>query len=201
MIVANEKYRLNPLIDEPEIKFDVKTLVPYLLEISKLEGPFSWSPEGKDIYRSWYMDFRGKKHDDKTGTSNRLHDHILKIAMLLSLSRRFDLVLSGEDIQDAINACIGFMANVTKTVLPGKASISESTRLVMYELINATDNKRTRLQLLQKLWGDLDVTELDRVMETLQQANLVVARKSGGGILYSLSSAAIRKYMEAKNDE
>jgi hypothetical protein len=70
MIVANDKYKLNPLIDEPELKFTISTLVPYLMEISKLSGPFTWSEEGKDIYRKWYMEFRGKKHDDKTGTSN-----------------------------------------------------------------------------------------------------------------------------------
>jgi len=198
IIIANEKSRLNPLIDEPLIKVDFTLLLPYLKAISQLEGPFQWTNDAKDIYRSWYMEFRGRKHEDRTGTSNRLHDHILKIAMLLSLSRRLDLILQPIDIQDAINACLGFMINVTRTVLPGRSQLAESTRLVMYELINKPDHKVTRQRLLQKLWGDLDSVELDKVTETLQQAGLIIGRKSGQGIEYHLSEVAVRKYLEAK---
>lgn len=198
IIIANEKFKLNPLIDEPPVKIDFSSLVPYLKEVAKLEGPFVWTDEAKDVYREWYMEFRGKKHEDKTGTSNRLHDHILKVAMLLSLSRRLDLTLQPEDLQDAINACFGFMINVTKTILPGKSQLSDSTRLVMYELINREDHKITRQKLLQKFWGDFDSVELDKVAETLQQAGLIIGRKSGQGIEYHLSEVAIRKYLEAK---
>ena len=144
------------------------------------------------------MEFRGKKHEDKTGTANRLHDHILKIAMLLSMSRRLDLRLEGADIQDAINACIGFMVNVTKTVLPGKSQTAESTRLIMYELINKEDHRITRQKLLSKFWGDFDASELDRVMDTLVQSGLVLAKKHSSGPEYSLSPVAIRKYLETK---
>jgi hypothetical protein len=200
MIMAKDKYKLNPLVDEPEFPFDVSTLVPYLKEISKLEGPFKWSEEGKALYKEWYFDFRGRKHNDKTGTSNRLHDHILKVAMLLSLSRRFDLILSGQDIQEAIDACVGFMTNVTKTILPGKSTIAESTKLILYELINCEGNQLTRQQLLRKLVGDIDVNELDKVIETLQQAGLVQPRRHGNGIMYALSPVAVRRYLEAKEE-
>jgi hypothetical protein len=129
-----------------------------------------------------------------------LTDHILKIAMLLSMSRRLDLRLEGNDIQDAINACLGFMVNVTKTILPGKSQLAESTRLVMYELINRDDHKITRQKLLQKFWGDFDSVELDKVTETLQQAGLILGKKSGQGMEYSLSAVAIKKYLEAKGE-
>jgi hypothetical protein len=106
--------------------------------------------------------------------------------------------LEGADIQDAINACIGFMINVTKTILPGKSQLAESTRLVMYELINREDHKITRQKLLQKFWGDFDSIELDKVTDTLVQSGLVLAKKSGSGMEYSLSPVALRKYLEAK---
>jgi hypothetical protein len=46
--------------------------------------------------------------EDTTGTMERLHDHILKTAMLISLSRKQDLVLE-EDISEAIKACSDFV--------------------------------------------------------------------------------------------
>jgi hypothetical protein len=196
MIVGEQKYKLNPLTVAPEALLDVPALAIYLKEISRLKGAFTWSPEGQDRFEKWYMDFFSKEHDDRTGTTNRLQDHVLKVAMLISLSYSQDLILRAEDIDAAITSCMGFMANVNKTVMPGKSQLAEPTRAVMEELLNAKDYKIPRTKLLQKLWGDLDAMDLDRIVDTLQQAGLISAEKGSSGMAYKLTPAAIRKYLE-----
>jgi hypothetical protein len=199
MIVGETKYKLNPLMEAPVTPIDFDALAEHLKEISRLKGQFIITPEGKDIYSKWYLDFNSKEHDDRTGTSNRIHDHILKVSMLIALSQRAELSITGQDMQAAISACLGFMVNVNKTVMPGtKSALSEPTKLVMSELLNRPDHKIPRNKLLQKFWGDLDSMDLDRIIETLTQAGLILQSSSNQGPVYSLSPTAVRKYLEFK---
>jgi len=179
MIVGTEKYKNNPLVDKPEVTLDIQGLAEYLKEIALLEGGFKWSDEGADIYKKWYMDFVEDEHEDDTGTTNRIHDHILKVAMLISLSKGKDLILKGEDINDAIMSCMTFITNVKKTVLSsgggssGATDLAGPTRLVMTRLLNAKDMMMSRKVLLQRVWPNCDAIVFDRVLDTLTQVGFV----------------------------
>lgn len=180
MIVGSEKYKHNPLVLKPDVALDVQGLAEYLKEIALLEGPFKWSEEGAALYTKWYMDFVQDEHEDDTGTTNRIHDHILKVAMLISLSKGKDLVLKGEDINDAIMSCMTFITNVKKTVLSGSTSgstdLAGPTRLVMTRLLNAKDMAMSRKTLLQRVWPNIDAAVFDRVLDTLTQVGFIKTR-------------------------
>jgi hypothetical protein len=199
VIVGDSKYKINPLVDKPEVELNIPELAEYLTEISKLKGPFQWTPEGMATYKEWYADFNSREHDDRTGTVNRLHDHILKVSMLISLSKGTELILRGEDVKDAIMSCMSFMSNVTKTILPGKSELSKPTKLVLSELLSRPDHKLSRSRMLNKYYGDMDSVTLDRVAETLNQAGLLIIR--GSSVMqqvYELSPEAARKFESIK---
>jgi len=202
MIVGEEKYKLNPLMDAPDHPIDFDSLIEHLKEISRLKGQFIIEPEAKDIYSKWYLDFGSRDHDDRTGSTNRIHDHILKVSMLIALSQRVDLKITPEDMQASIDSCLAFMSNVNKTVMPGtKSQLAEATKSVLTELLSKANQEISRPKLLQKLWGDVDAIDLDRVLDTLSQAGLIIIRNSSQGPMYSLSPVAKRKYLEYKAEK
>jgi hypothetical protein len=180
MIVGNEKYKHNSLVEKPDTLLDVQELADYLKEIALLEGSFQWSDEGKKIYNDWYLSFVEDEHEDDTGTTNRIHDHILKVAMLISLSKGKDLVLKGEDINDAIMSCMTFITNVKKTVLAGGGTtgtdLAGPTRQVMTVLLNSKDMQMVRKRLLQRVWPGCDAVTFDRVLDNLTQVGFVKVR-------------------------
>jgi len=102
IVFADKKSRINPLTTKPAQSINISELHEYIDKVKEVEGEFKWSEEGRILYEKWYEDFAPRVHDDDTGTLERIHDTILKIAMLISLSRKLDLVLEKEDIEEAL---------------------------------------------------------------------------------------------------
>ena len=102
LIHADRKANINPLTEKPAEFLPIKELSSYLKEVSKLKGAFEWTKNGRDQYNEWYREFTIADYTDNTGTLDRIHDNILKVAMLLSISRGTDLLLKEEDIFEAI---------------------------------------------------------------------------------------------------
>lgn len=95
----------NSLTKPPKFKPDIPKLSERLKEIAAISGEFKWTPEPERVYNEWYYGPYGEKVSDRTGTHNRLGDHVLKVAMLLSLSKKDRLEFDCEDIQTAIESC------------------------------------------------------------------------------------------------
>ena len=94
----------------PELTANQKVIKKYLLQdlahISRLRGEFKFTPESREFYRHWYED----ENDPGAFTNHRVsgyyeckQTHVLKIAMMLSLAEKDQLVLETRDIQTAIN--------------------------------------------------------------------------------------------------
>lgn len=98
--------RVNSLVEAPKNRINFAKLAERLLDISKIKGEFVWSQTGGEYFDTWYRKLCAQDVDDRTGSLNRLGDQVLKVTMLISLSRRDDLVLEAEDIQMAIHKCL-----------------------------------------------------------------------------------------------
>lgn len=64
-------------------------------------GPFTWTPKAKEYYKCWYEGRVISMEDETRDFDKTKSDLVLKVAMLLSLSKRDDLVLNVEAIQTA----------------------------------------------------------------------------------------------------
>lgn len=207
IIYADKKALVNALVDRPETLVPWDNLVKDLTAISRVKGEFKWSPAGRDLYRTWYTDFCETENDDNTGTLERIHDHILKTAMLISLSRKQDLRIELADIKEAIRACQDFVPGAKRVALGqvGKSVSAPGTAVLLRELITNKEHQITRTKALQKHWAHFDRFELDRIAESLadQRAITITPHRNGedGGIdiLYVLNPKVLERYEMRKD--
>jgi len=191
LISASKRDHSNSMIRQvPEV--DYVKLACYLTELSKLAGTMAWSDSAADVYDEWFYRYREAEYDDKTGTHDRMNDHVIKIATCISLARKKDMVLEYDDIVDAIAACSS-LSNTAKKVagMQGQSEVSKHIKAFLMVMFNAPNNELTRQQVLQKGFGDYDSFELDRVIETLSQTGFVVQKQGGKDIKYQLTKTCI----------
>jgi hypothetical protein len=202
IVTADKKQQVNALVKRPLQTFNAADHIEYLKELAKLKGEFNYYEDSDDIYEAWYTKFSSdiEDADDKTGTLDRLHDHVLKVAMLLSLCRSPDLRILPEDIINAVKSCEMLTLNVKKTIIgSGKGQMAPQTGAVLTLLMKQPELKIGRKRLLQRLWGDLDANELDRVIETLIQAGAVkVFRDENKELSYELKQEFYDQYRSMK---
>jgi hypothetical protein len=209
IIHADKKSGVNSLTERPVEIASPAELAKYLRELSKLRGQFIWSRGGKEIYDAWYHEFSGAEYTDTTGTIERLHDHILKAAMLISLSRKTDLVLEDQDIREAILACQDFVPGARRVAMGGGKSISApGTAVFLKELLSRADHnyEMSRTKMLQKHWSYFDAFELDKIAESLvsQKAIKVDFRLNDHGkkeVWYILEQQVVENYQKLKKED
>ena len=199
MVVESKKRVINPLVQAPKIRFDLTSLIPQLQQIKTLKGPFTWSKGAADLFEEWYTE-HAKKLDkseisDRTGSQDRIHDHILKIAMLISLSDVPNLILEKQHVEEAIDRCTISASSVERAV-EGKGSpqFSRGTRVIITTLLRSPGYEMDRSTLLRKHYHDFDAIDLDRIVQTLEQAGAVKEIKKGQLICYKLTQKFIDEY-------
>jgi len=195
LINADKRYRSNSMIyeeGEKEDEVDYEKLACYLKKLSKLEGAMKWSSGAKKVYNEWFYPYREMEVDDRTGTHDRMNDHVIKIAACISLSRKEDMVLEEDDIVEAIAACSS-LSNTARQMagMQGQSSASgmlKSFLMIMFQVENYT---LSRKRVLQKGFGEFDSSELDKIVETLSQMGFVVQTTGGKEITYKLTKGCI----------
>lgn len=206
-VSAERKSNINSLIGESdeedqkiEILFDIKKFVEFLRGVSKLKGIFSLTPGFRKVFNEWYKEYNEQleiKDPDITGTSSRIHDHILKTSICLAVSDNFRMSADEDIFYEAYDLCFECMGN-TRRIVDGKGGgeLSPKIKIVMDELLNHVENGITRQQLLSRHYGDFDFIDLDKVIETLVQAEHVkIERNYGkGGPIYRLHDKVIEEY-------
>lgn len=174
-VYAESRARFNPLINtEKEDTFPYTDLAMHLMELKHLKGGFSFSKPATKYFTEWYYMIRGKKIYNPTGTVNRLPDNVLKIAMCLSMSRGTDMIISLDDIEEAINKCMELTID-SRRLTEGKGTdeLAEGTKLVMHTLLKVEGHRISKSKLLQMHYGTFDVMKLDRIIATLEASGTI----------------------------
>lgn len=204
----------------------------YLKEIAKLKGPFAplssekacdcykhkilvdtdrtmyFSDAGK-TYQDWYEKYLdlvdSMENKDETGTLNRFGDSVLKVAMLLSLARKPELIISVEAMNEAIITCEKLLGNVRKTTY-GKQGISNSSALkslIINELYSRPNHSVSRTVLMKKMWTHYtDHMEFDNMMQSFEDAKMILTSSVGNQIVYQMPEkevAELKKFFEGRS--
>lgn len=210
IIYSNKKSGINALTVKPKDSIPIEQLYTMLREIGKASGPFKWSEPGRRLYEAWYQQYQELEQleDDTTGTMERLHDHILKTAMLISLSRKVDLVLEYSDIEEAIRACQDFVPGAKRISLgtEGKAPSAPGTAVLLKELLTNSKHEISKPEALAKFWAHFDVFDLDRIAESLfaQKAITITLRPGDNGQReqwYILNPKVLERYQSKSEKE
>jgi hypothetical protein len=218
VISENKRNRANsllvPLINPP--KYDES--IEYLKKLDVLKGPFAplacnepnevcdiphvevetgntnyFSRAGL-MYQEWYEEFivtiQHQEIKDETGTLNRFGDSVLKVAMLLALSRSPELYIDEDSMELAIKYTEKLVGNVREMTY-GKKGLSESKglkNLILGELLNRNGHQISRAMLLKKMWAHYkEATELDEIMMSFDQAGMIKTETIGNQIVYTMS--------------
>lgn len=224
VIAESQRNRANsllvPLINPPKYA----ELAEYLKTLSKLTGMFkplasrerteeyitphkeietgetNYFNETGLIYQKWYdkfiEDVQMQEVKDETGTLNRFGDSVLKVAMLLSLSRSPELYIDPISMQLAIDYSERLVGNV-RHMTHGKKGLSESKSLkglILEELLGRQSHSISRAMLLKKMWMHYkEATELDDIMVSFEQARVITIESIGNQIIYAMPDNQVKE--------
>lgn len=177
------------LLDSGEVKEDkfddylVPKYVPHLNKIHSVKGQLKPSDEARELFNMWRRKWRASQTYDKTGFLNRVPDHVLKVAMCLSLAEwNFDGEISQLHIENAIEkVTLLVYANKRTTEGRGPDPLASATKQVLDYLIAAEGQKLNRKQLLWKGYGTYNSFTLDQIMENLTEMGWIKKIKVGVG--------------------
>jgi predicted transcriptional regulator len=194
---------------------DKELLIKYLKEVATVNGKFKdFSDENNNLtpvgrfYDDWYNDFRATVKSsgakDDTGTLNRFGDSILKIAMLLSLSRNCSLEIEIKDLERAIEYGEKLVGNIRQTTMGrGMSANSPLRAMIMQELLNRDPPQISRTILMKKMYMHYNnIEELNDILTVLSEAGFLKSTNIGKEVIYEIPSTAykqIMEYMKGKN--
>lgn len=148
-----------------------KLLAADLNHISTLQGEFNISPEANTIYDHWYRELRPTEHriaDSRIASYYaRKRSHLLKVSMLMSLSRRDSLIIEAQDVQDALD-----LLAETERGMPfvyggvGKNPLAGDINELLVEMLQRPHGA-TLNELLDKFKYSVRLGEVKEILDTL----------------------------------
>ena len=212
LVYAKERQTINPLTEDVDGEVDnndeggennqYAEEAKWLQSISKLTGYFRYARPAKDLYDEWYHEFTTRKVNDKTGTFGRLHDQVLKVAMLLSLTKKKELILDKETMEEAISSCLDIASDLNRSIIPsGKSEISGKMVAILQDLIDRNGQEVMRRRLLTKFYGEVSYQDLDIIIENMKNAQILDVRRHGKDVYYALTQNALDQYNQFKGEE
>lgn len=192
--------RVNSLVEAPKNRINFGKLSERLLDIAKIKGEFIWSTTGGEYFDSWYKKLCAQDVDDRTGSLNRLGDQVLKVTMLISLSKRDDLVLEAEDIQLAIHKCLECIQTairISPVNAPTNGSRPNAMRLVEKYLKEAPNYTIERSVLVSRLHPyNVHSSEINVQIVQLAENGWIRAFKDASGkMTYQLTDEGLKNLL------
>lgn len=121
IVVASEdfsKRKSLPLLDK---RLRLK-LLNDLLHIRQLTGEMTYDQDAWDYYDNWYISIRSKKRilSSMDGAAGRVHDHALKLAMVLTIAESDNLIIDLNIMQLAIQIIENLYLGIPPEILSEK---------------------------------------------------------------------------------
>ena len=191
-----EKRIAFPIYTEKEAKMK-ENLIYDLDEISKIKGEFQWLAESRKWYENWYMTRDTSNVPDGLAPYYvKKAEHLLSVAMILSIAESDDLVLTPIHLEAALATLEEneiLMPYAMEGLIP--TYIGQLNNKVLQVILRLTRDKGVadRSTLLKRLWRDMDSETLTNSLDTLIQAGLITeSREKGGRTIYVPTSPEIR---------
>lgn len=175
----------------------MQTFLADLCEIAQLQGTCVLTNAAKILYHDWYEEHgrrqtalnRHANHDQWLSYYLARKDiHIYKLAIILSVARRNDLVIDFEDISTAIDRCDEIEVELAK-VFATRASASREVALnmdVWKGLCNGIQMRGGRIEEYQFMAFTIMYMSGGKAKELLAQllASKWLLREQDGGVVY-----------------
>jgi hypothetical protein len=207
IVYEKHEQTINSLMFPLQYKFDDKGAIEYLKQLTQLKGEFTMDVETRTFADEWYRNFRNlvkeQQIQDKTGTLNRFDDSVIKVAMLISLARNPELVITKRAFEEALNECEKLIGNVRKTTMSqGKSQWASQKGILLKELLEREGNAITRQQLNQKYYLHANANEWDEIVGSLEAGGHLRIEMKGNVRLYVMPERVVaewKKHLEGKS--
>ena len=196
------------LLDDNEDEVDKMKdyLIPkyaeHLVLLSKSKGRLIPGTQAKTLFNDWRRGWRKTQPADKTGFANRVPDHVLKVSMLLSLSRYNSAGFINElDVEEAIEKVTSLVyASKMTTDGTGLDPLAAQTKMVINILLRSPNNEMKRKNLLTSGHGNFDTSTLDKICTSLIDMGWLERSKVQNGShlewMFKLSGEPLEKYKQ-----
>ncbi len=172
---------------EPDLALK-QQLTDWLRDISKLTGPISFTPAGEAWFDNFYYQQRANQPEDKTmvGYHNRKHDHLVRLATVLTVSKGGAMELAPPVLEEAL-ALLDLLETpmpegfLDKTATP----VGQATMRIVKQL-KAAGGRLAHTALLRKNAKYLNSRGFRESMETLKEAGIVEEVRTSTGRWYIL---------------
>lgn len=190
IIYANRaRFRSADLENDEELE---ARLVSDLISIRKLKGEIKIEPDAWVWWKQWYENEYDKEVDegDDSGVDSfhgRKHDHVLKLSVVLSLSKRDELIVTIDEMLNAYK-----IVTIVEKGLPkiygmiGRTPSATHGDRILNQLKNRGGEMK-RSELTHANWNKLSPKELDEVMRKLIEAGDVLPDYKDKTTIYKLT--------------
>lgn len=183
---------------------------PHLISIAKQsKSRLILSEPARMMINSWRREWRETQniYNDRTGFINRVPDHVIKVAMCLSLARyNSNGVIEESDMSEAITKVVSLVYAAQKTsVGSGIDPIAQQIKRAIDILLQSPNQQLKRRDLLVAGYGSFDNVTLDRIIDTLMEMKWVIRDKIGIGKesdwMIKLSGEPLERYQKYKEQK
>ena len=177
------------VIPFPHLSNEEQTLRDELMHdlrmIHRLRGEYKLTGEASNYYEDWYIKLYNPDAgaDSIKGYLGRKHEMVLKIAIVLAASRRSKLIVTEDEIEEALK-----ILTENERELPGVMDMVQSseggaTNMRIFHIIRKKD-EISHTNLLRACCHFVDAKQLSDIIETLGQAKMIVALTVNGKVKY-----------------
>ena len=190
LVRANGEYRpANSLLEtegeeaENLIKYDPLPLIKQLKDISSLAGKMRFEIDAKLEYDNWYTPLRDsyKIKPDRAGVIQRIHTGVIKVAVILAVSRKLELIVSKHDIQEAIEKCVELLPNYDSFAMQTGKSTEAMAGSLLLDAAWKNKGSISRQAFLFEHWADVSNETLDKLIVSLESAGMISRSFNGTG--------------------
>lgn len=190
----------NSLMYAPKVVPDYKILSQHIKEVSKLKGEIICSEDANQYMNDWYMKFweniESQNYDDPTGTANRYQDSILKVAILLSLSKSLEMKVELDTMEESIITCERLIGNIRRVTLGGGSEgiLSGQKKIIIMALVNRDNHAMSRAFLHKNYWMHASLTEWNEIMAQLEIAGMIKIETVGNQVIYWMEKKQVEEW-------
>lgn len=198
LIVKEDKARhRKSLFDLNHSSLSVDPLLHHLVKLSRIKGAITVTEEAKKEYNDWYYSVPENVFEDKIGFGSRLGTHVFKVALALGAAREdFERMLTINDIQRSIELCLSLRKNYKQlTLVTGLSNLTAQTAIIIKLIASESNHHISRIKLIQRTLGDVELEQLDKILELLIQGNLLKVEGKNMEPGYKLTQEGIEKLL------
>jgi hypothetical protein len=186
LIIAGSK---GQRVSKPKLDTKMRPILIHdLKEISKLQGEMVLTPEADKAFDAWYEKINPYPPAELVSFYERKHDHVLKLAMIISIAESDELVLTVNHLNSAIEAIEMAESEMPEALAYIGASIQSTLADRIFAVIKSYHpTPVSHSVLLRRVYRKIQSSsEFKDVIETLKDANKIVIEASQQGIFYSV---------------